>query len=81
MPNEKVGKYILWLAINPCGYHDAARVIVIQKITYSACQNQVFVLGTRGKDQSRKTKPFVNAIEVEGRKHCNPRKVHWAVGT
>ena len=48
MPNEKVGKYILWLAINPCGYHDAARVIVIQKITYSACQNQVFVLGNEG---------------------------------
>ena len=81
MPNENIGKYIPWSAINPCGYHDAARVIVIQKTTYSACQNQVFVLGTRGKDQSRKTKVFVNANGAGGRKHCNPRKVHWAVGT
>lgn len=48
---------------------------MIQKITYSACQNQVFVLGMRGKDQSQKTKVFVSTNEVEGRKHCNPRKV------
>jgi len=75
VPNENIGKYIPWSAINPCGHHDAARVTVIQKITYSACQNQVFVLRMRGKNQSRKTKAFVNANEVEGRRYCNPRKV------